>query len=857
MSAATSMTPIIEEDHVDLAAGSGQDGGYDSSSSTGSGSGSNSGSGRKRGNPGLTIDTAASNAAAAAAAAAAATAANGAAATNGATSPTSAAAATASVQSPTSPTAPATPATPLSEDVDFSLVYALHTFVATMEGQVAVVRNEPLILLDDSNSYWWLVKPLRSNTIGYIPAEIIETPYERLARVNQQKNVERALFRSNDIPGAPSKSTRPSLHPKSVVFPVDPRGDIFQYSPAVSEEDSDLDSDYDPQGNMNPEVAAEAEAEVHADEPSATAAADEPMDVDAPAEVAPAAAPVAAAAAEVSAAAEGDQMDVDEPAAAAAAAASSTDDKPSKRSSSIGAVPGFTHSVDAAPAAPTVAHKEGDGLKHLHGKALQAEAATHFVRDQDSSDVSATTDAAMASPSTPTPDEIDPITVLRIFPGTSTISADEHQFKTVVVTKSMSVGELLSQALLKYRVFGPLSARKTATPSADLLADWYLTLSVTAGPKQHHHVLNSHENVLDALLALQKQAEEAEAAELAAAPAPAPAPKKRSMLARFASKLYTPTLLGKKEKHHLAKPILHVISPADTSAIKLMLHQHSAVSPTTSPSSSSRILADQQSHASFQATGTAASAVLPTLIRVEMPADAPTAAAAEAASAEVAELSVAMAKTLKVAPGDSARAVVAAALKKFARAEGKPLGESLEYTLVVANTGAALAPDALVLSSVTTVPGKVPTLTLRRAASRTTLTLAVGSDAVAIKVPGPPSGEAPSPVAAEAAAVARSIPVEEAVPAATADAAEGGVVDTLIAESSAPTVAIPRDVPSGGPMSGTSPSGAKRFSELLSEAQSLDLSLIFDGGLPEIGSASSSDRTATATGHAVSVEGGQ
>lgn len=39
-------------------------------------------------------------------------------------------------------------------EIDYSLVYALFTFVATMQGQVSVLKGEPLELLDDSNSYW-------------------------------------------------------------------------------------------------------------------------------------------------------------------------------------------------------------------------------------------------------------------------------------------------------------------------------------------------------------------------------------------------------------------------------------------------------------------------------------------------------------------------------------------------------------------------------------------------------------------------------------------------------------------------------------------------------------------------------
>ncbi|KAI9259048.1 hypothetical protein BY458DRAFT_557845 [Sporodiniella umbellata] len=75
-------------------------------------------------------------------------------------------------------------------EIDFKLVYALHTFKATVEGQATVFRGNALTLLDDSNSYWWLVKVLKSSEVGYIPAENIETPHERLARLNSHRNIE-------------------------------------------------------------------------------------------------------------------------------------------------------------------------------------------------------------------------------------------------------------------------------------------------------------------------------------------------------------------------------------------------------------------------------------------------------------------------------------------------------------------------------------------------------------------------------------------------------------------------------------------------------------------------------------------
>lgn len=83
-----------------------------------------------------------------------------------------------------------------NESINFDLVYALHSFAATVEGQANVVKGDSLILMDDSNSYWWLVRVLKTEEVGYIPAENIETPFERLARLNKHRNVDVRLFTS-------------------------------------------------------------------------------------------------------------------------------------------------------------------------------------------------------------------------------------------------------------------------------------------------------------------------------------------------------------------------------------------------------------------------------------------------------------------------------------------------------------------------------------------------------------------------------------------------------------------------------------------------------------------------------------
>lgn len=77
-----------------------------------------------------------------------------------------------------------------NEPINFDLVYSLRSFVAAAEGQASVDKGDDLVLMDDSNSYWWLVQVHNTQEIGYIPAEIIERAFERLARLNKHHNVD-------------------------------------------------------------------------------------------------------------------------------------------------------------------------------------------------------------------------------------------------------------------------------------------------------------------------------------------------------------------------------------------------------------------------------------------------------------------------------------------------------------------------------------------------------------------------------------------------------------------------------------------------------------------------------------------
>lgn len=53
----------------------------------------------------------------------------------------------------------------INEVINMDFVYAIHTFLATQEGQVNVIRNNPLIMLDDSNAYWWLVRNAKTEEV--------------------------------------------------------------------------------------------------------------------------------------------------------------------------------------------------------------------------------------------------------------------------------------------------------------------------------------------------------------------------------------------------------------------------------------------------------------------------------------------------------------------------------------------------------------------------------------------------------------------------------------------------------------------------------------------------------------------
>ncbi|KAJ7595076.1 hypothetical protein C8J56DRAFT_456317 [Mycena floridula] len=157
-----------------------------------------------------------------------------------------------------------------NESIDFDLVYAFHSFAATVEGQANVVKGDSLFLMDDSNSYWWLVRVLKTQEVGYIPAENIETPFERLARLNKHRNVDLASATQVELQDglhASQDRLRSNLGSRQGSSPSPiPRGprsrqsrnvnfytgrlDVYRYPPAVwrEEEEEDPDIEWDLEG---------------------------------------------------------------------------------------------------------------------------------------------------------------------------------------------------------------------------------------------------------------------------------------------------------------------------------------------------------------------------------------------------------------------------------------------------------------------------------------------------------------------------------------------------------------------------------------------------------------------------------
>lgn len=85
-----------------------------------------------------------------------------------------------------------------TEDIDFEFVYALHTFVATVEGQANATKGDTMVLLDDSNSYWWLVRVAKDSSIGMLAYNYSRktTHTDRLPACGAHRDAHRAVSKT-------------------------------------------------------------------------------------------------------------------------------------------------------------------------------------------------------------------------------------------------------------------------------------------------------------------------------------------------------------------------------------------------------------------------------------------------------------------------------------------------------------------------------------------------------------------------------------------------------------------------------------------------------------------------------------
>ncbi|KAI1648514.1 uncharacterized protein F4817DRAFT_364382 [Daldinia loculata] len=139
------------------------------------------------------------------------------------------------------------------EDIDFEFVYALHTFVATVEGQANATKGDTMVLLDDSNSYWWLVRVVKDSSIGYLPAEHIETPTERLARLNKHRNIDlSATMLGDQAEKAKGTAIKTAIRrrKKTVTFTAPTYVDYSDPEFSSDEEEDDSEKELEEQGSQ-------------------------------------------------------------------------------------------------------------------------------------------------------------------------------------------------------------------------------------------------------------------------------------------------------------------------------------------------------------------------------------------------------------------------------------------------------------------------------------------------------------------------------------------------------------------------------------------------------------------------------
>lgn len=121
------------------------------------------------------------------------------------------------------------------KELDPSKLYALYAFMGTDPAYCRLKQDEDCILLNDEDAYWWLVKRCKDGTIGFAPAEILETYRERLARLNSWKNEQSLLNQIRYGPSHQQNLKNYKKSQKSVSF-----SDVISYAEDTSTTDIPL-----------------------------------------------------------------------------------------------------------------------------------------------------------------------------------------------------------------------------------------------------------------------------------------------------------------------------------------------------------------------------------------------------------------------------------------------------------------------------------------------------------------------------------------------------------------------------------------------------------------------------------------
>ncbi|KMP08636.1 hypothetical protein CIRG_08317 [Coccidioides immitis RMSCC 2394] len=122
-----------------------------------------------------------------------------------------------------------------------------------------------MVLLDDSNSYGWLVRVVKDGSIVKVisPAEHIETPTERVARFNKHRNIDLSATMLSDNAEKPKNSLKKAIrrrNAKTVTFASPTYFEASDIDYSTEEEDID-DQLFDEEGIREEEGEGEYESE--------------------------------------------------------------------------------------------------------------------------------------------------------------------------------------------------------------------------------------------------------------------------------------------------------------------------------------------------------------------------------------------------------------------------------------------------------------------------------------------------------------------------------------------------------------------------------------------------------------------